>query len=448
MMETRTLSRRIALAHLAAGGVLAAAACGGAGSSTATERSPIEGIKPAGTVTWSFWAVSQEQADNMLARVRDFNNAHPEIKVEALWVLNADYRSKIIALISAGTPPEVTQVDAYDMPAFVAQKLLQRLEPYIKGDKSFNMDDFLPGAFLENHHVFNGAYYAIPNGAESPRVLFYNRAKWLEAGLPLPNDLETKGQWTWETFAQHLTKVTTGGAQPNWGFSAQLGVHPEPHSFISSNNGKTLSEDLKTFVGADDRSTIEALQFQADLIHKYKVAPPPGEDLGSGDPFITGRMATKISGIWDAAPLFVRPDFDYRVAPLPRSPKGVRKTVVKPNALTLPVGVQGQKAAAGWELIKYISGPDYQKAQIDVGQVMTNHKSLVDYFKQKSPVHDASVFTDAFDKKEVVPIPLIPRWADYRAVVDEEMGKVRRGEVNVQTALGSIKARTADLLKA
>jgi hypothetical protein len=78
---------------------------------------------------------------------------------------------------------------------------------------------------------------------------------------------------------------------------------------------------------------------------------------------------------------------------------------------------------------------------------MTNHKSLVEYFNTKSPVRDAKVFSDAYEKKEVVPIPLVPRWADYRAIVDEEMTKVRRGEINVQTALGQIKSRADDLLK-
>jgi ABC-type glycerol-3-phosphate transport system substrate-binding protein len=429
------------------GSAACAAACGAQTGGVTTERSPLEGVKPAGSISWSFWAVSQEQADNQLNRVKDFNAANPGIQVEAIWLLNADYRSKIISLISAGTPPEVTQVDAYDMPAFVSQRLLQRMEPYMKGDKAFKLDSFVPGAFLDNHHVFGGAYYAVPNSAESPRVLFYNKAKWAEAGLPLPNQLEERNQWHWDAFVQHMTKVTTGGAQKNWGIAAQLGVHPEPHSWISSNGGKTLSDDVKTFVGADNREAIEALTYQADLIHKHKVAPPPGEDLGPGDVFITGRVAMKISGIWDAAPLFVRPDFDYGVAPLPKSARGGRRTVAKPNSLTIPNGVQGPKAAAAWELIKYVSGPDYQKALIDVGQAMTNHKGLVDYFNAKSPVRDAKVFSDAYDKKEVVPIPLVPRWADYRAIVDEEMTKVRRGELNVQTAMGQIKTRANDLLK-
>jgi len=427
-------------------GGLLAAACGTAGGTGASERSPIEGVKPTGTINWSFWAVSQEQADNQLAQVKAFNAQQPDVKVEAIWVLSGDYRSKIIALISAGTPPELTQVDAYDMSSFVAQKLIQRMDPYMKGDKTFKLDAFLPGAFLENHHIFGGAYYSVPNGPESPRVLFYNKAKWKDAGLPLPNQLDEQGKWTWDAFVDHMSRVTqTAGANKNWGIAAQLGVNPEPHSWISSNNGKTMSDDLKTFVG-DTKDTIDALQFQADLIHRHKVAPTPSDDVGSGDTFLSGRIAMKLDGAWAAAPLFTRPDFDYGIAPLPKSPKGMRKTVVKPNSQTIPVGVTGAKAAAAWELAKYITGPLFQKGLIDAGQNLTNRKDQVDYFLKTSPIRDRKVFMDAYDKKEVVAIPLFPKWRDYNAIVGEEMTKVRKAEVNVQTALGTIKSRANALI--
>ena len=49
------------------------------------------------------------------------------------------------------------QVDAYWMPDFVSRGLIQKLDGYIKGDKTFKLDDFLPGAFLEHHHIFKGA---------------------------------------------------------------------------------------------------------------------------------------------------------------------------------------------------------------------------------------------------------------------------------------------------
>ncbi len=95
------------------------------------------------------------------------------------------------------------------------------------------------------------------------------------------------------------------------------------------------------------------------------------------------------------------PDFDYGVAPLPKSPKGLRKTVVKPNSSTIPTGVTGQPATTAWEVNKYITSAAFQKGQ-----------------------------------------------EDYNAMVNEELTRVRRGEINVPAALTAIKTRANDLLKA
>jgi multiple sugar transport system substrate-binding protein len=433
-------------ATAAVGGAAFGAACGAARAPT--ERNPIADGKPGGKITWSFWTVSQEQADNALNRLKEFHAKNPNIEVEALWTPFAEYRAKVVSLVSAGTPPELMQVDAYWMPDFVSRGLVQKLDGYIKGDKSFKLDDFLPGAFMEHHHTFRGAYYGLPNGPESPKVLFYNKAKWAEAGLPLPNALEDQGKWTWDAYVDHMTRVSKGvSPDRSFGVAAQLGVTPNGHSFISSNNGKTLSEDLKSFGGADDRNTIEALQFQADLILRHKVSPPPGENLGQGDTFLSGRMAAIVDGAWAAAPLFTRPDFDYGVAPLPKSPRGVRKTVVKPNSSTIPTGVTGQPAATAWEVAKYIMSAEFQKGQIDAGQSLTNRKDQVDYFLKNSPIRNNKVFMDAYDKQEVAAIPLVPKWEEYNAIVNEELTKVRRGEINVPAALTAIKTRANDILK-
>jgi ABC-type glycerol-3-phosphate transport system substrate-binding protein len=434
---------------LAVGGAVFAAACGAQAGSTG-EKSPVGDAKAGGKITWSFWAVSKEQADNALNRLKEFHAQNPNIQVEAFYTEFGVYREKIVSMVSAGTPPEVTQVDAYWMPSFVQNGTIQKLDAYVKGDKTFKMDDFLPGAFMDNHHLFKGVLYGMPNGPESPKVLFYNRATWAENGLPPPDTLDEPGKWTWDTFVDHMTRVSKGTSpQRNWGINAELGVVPNPHSWIFSNSGKTLSDDLKTFVGADDRNTIEALQFQADLIHKHQVAWRPGEDLGQGDSFLSGRRAAILDGAWAAAPLFTRPDFDYGVAPLPKSPKGVRKTVVKPNSSTIPVGITGQKAATAWELVKFITSAAYQKGQIDAGQSLTNRKDQVDYFLKNSPIKNAKVFMDAYDKKEVTAIPIVPKWVEYNdQIVAEEMTKVRRGDLSVPAALGNIKMRANDILKA
>ena len=92
---TQSVSRRAFLGSATAGSVVFAAACG-AGGSTA-EKSPIGDAKPGGKITWSFWTVSQEQADNALARLKEFHAKNPNIKVEALWTPFAEYRAKVVS---------------------------------------------------------------------------------------------------------------------------------------------------------------------------------------------------------------------------------------------------------------------------------------------------------------------------------------------------------------
>ncbi|HEX2186884.1 MAG TPA: extracellular solute-binding protein, partial [Chloroflexota bacterium] len=155
-----------------------------------------------------------------------------------------------------------------------------------------------------------------------------------------------------------------------------------------------------------------------------------------------------LGGAWDAAPLRNVAGLEYGVVAVPKSPRGTRKTMLKPNALTIPTGVKGQPAATAWELIKFIASPTYQKGQIDDGIAITNLKELVDYFLKHSPIQNAKVFMDAYEHKEVAPIPLIAKWVEFETIVNEDLNKVRSGESGLPAAAGNIKGRVNELLRA
>ncbi|MDQ3703256.1 MAG: extracellular solute-binding protein [Chloroflexota bacterium] len=383
----------------------------------------------------------------MLARVKEFNAQHAGVEVEAIFAPSATYMDKINALSAAGTPPEVMQIDGTVMASVVDKQLVQRLDPFIKADRAFKLDAFLPGALADRHHLFGGVYYGLPNQSESPRVLFYNKRRVVEASAALPNTLEAQGKWTWDAYVDLATKLSKGSSPDRtYGGNADLGIGPEGYSWMASNGGRILADDLKSCV-IDEKATADTIQFLADLIHKHRVAPAPGESLGAGDPFATGRQLMFNGGIWRGAPLNSIKDLEYGVAPLPKSPKGQRRSVVKPNALTLPVSVTGQKAATAWELIKFITGPSYQQGLIKDGLAMTNLKELGDFFLQNTPVKDAQVFLDAFEKREVAALPFVARWAEFATIANEELTKVRQGEVGVPAAAAQIKSRGNEVLR-
>jgi multiple sugar transport system substrate-binding protein len=447
----RAITRRRLTGGLALLALPGAACAGPAGPA---ERSPIEGVQPAGRITWMVPTPGAVQMDNMLNGMKRYEAGNPGVQVETLYPEfgpgGATYREKAVSMISAGSPPELLFVDAYWAAGWVAQKMLQPLTGYIKGDKTFRLDAYLDGTHLEDHHIFKGVYYGLTHNPESPRVLYYNRTKWLENGLPLPNALDQQGRWTWDAMLEHLTRISKGAPPArSYGILAQLGVVPEPHTWIFSNGGKTLADDKLSFVG-DMKETVEALQFQADLIHKHQVAPKPTDDLGPGatlGAFLNGRLAMWQTGVWAAPGIMAVPEFDYGIVSVPKGPKGLRRTVVKPNSESIPVGVSGPRAAAAWELAKYIAGPEWQKGLIDAGQSLTHLKSQVDYFLKHCPIKDSKTFVEPYERKEVTHIPLIPRWVEYTAVVDEEFNKVRSGEAGVPAAVGAIKARVNEVLK-
>src|SRR5262245_21653329 len=103
-MPARTATRRTLLGAAApalVAGVPALAACTAGGAGGPGERSPAAGQAPGGKITWSFWAVSKEQADNALARLQEFRAQNPGIEVEAYYTAFDVYREKIVSMVSA-----------------------------------------------------------------------------------------------------------------------------------------------------------------------------------------------------------------------------------------------------------------------------------------------------------------------------------------------------------
>lgn len=115
--------------------------------------------------------------------------------------------------------------------------------------------------------------------------------------------------------------------------------------------------------------------------------------------------------------------------------------------MVLPAGVKGPAAAAAWELIKFVAGPENRKSVIDTGQSLNNLKQLEEYFLRNSPLRDAKVYVDAFERKEAVPLPVFAKWDAFEQIVNEELSKLQQGRVSAQTAVGVITPRVNDLLR-
>lgn len=441
-MLTRQTTTRRAAVRLAAGLPLAvpavlAAACGAGGTGTGDAGQTAPSSGPV-TIYWSAWG-GGERVDQYKSQAERFTRANPNIKVEFIAQSGSDYNAQIAALLASNTQLDVARLDGYFISSYVAIRSILQLDPILNADTSFKKGDYLDGVFLDHHQVFDGKIYAMPNG-DSPRVLFYNTAVWKSTGAQDPNELEARGQWTWDNFLTALKQVSKGaGSDKVWGTRAYL-TGAELWPWVRMNGGRVLSPDLKT-VQIDQPAGLEALQWQLDLINKHQVAPGAGQEPANA--FTTGKLASFVSGNWEAQAWKLSGFKDFSVAPLPKGPRG-RFTVFKPNGLAMPVTVKHK--AQAWKLMRYLVD-DLEKEYIDSGTFMNFRKENSDYFVKNYPGPNAGWFVEPFAKKEVIPVDVTRHWVDMRKILDEEMTAVRDGKKSVNDAASEIKRLVDPLLK-
>jgi multiple sugar transport system substrate-binding protein len=346
---------------------------------------------------------------------------------------------QITSMLAADTQLDVARLDGYFIASYVANKSILQLDPLMAADKSFKKDAYLDGVFLEHHQVFDGKTYAMPNG-DSPRVLFYNTAVYRSAGAPDPNELEARGQWTWDAHLTALRQISKGtGADKVWGTRAYLGG-AELWPWIRMSGGRVLSADLKT-VQIDQPDAVSALQWQVDLIQKHQVAPGPGQEPPNA--FTTGKLASFVSGNWEAQSWKLAGFKDFNLVPLPKGPKG-RFTVFKPNGLAMPTTVKHKDQA--WKLMRYLVD-DLEREYIDSGTFMNFRKDNTEYFAKAYPGPNAKWFVEPFAKKEVIPVDVTRVWTDMRKIMDDELAAARDGKKSVKDAASEIKRLVDPLLK-
>src|SRR6266542_6055871 len=252
-MQMKT--RRYVLGVGAAAAPALLAACGAATGGGGAGEKPATTSGPA-TLYWSAWG-GGERVDQYRSQAERFTKANPNIKVEFVAQGSGDYNEQIISMLASNTQLDVSRLDGYFIASYVARKQLLQLDPIMNADKTFKKGDYLDGVFLENHQVFDGKIYALPNG-DSPRVVYYNTAVWKNAGAPDPNELEAKGQWTWEAYLTALKQIAKPGATKVWGVPAPLSTSPELWPWIRMSGGRVLSQDLNT-VQIDQPEAVNAL---------------------------------------------------------------------------------------------------------------------------------------------------------------------------------------------
>lgn len=265
------------------------------------------------TLTWmlSNDAVNKPMLEEL---VRIFEQAHPAIRVDIMWVAGGQYHTKLKTLSAAGQAPDVFWCSDVFAPYMLSS--LADITSYVEGDSAeMELADFYPQLIEGCRH--QGRYYYMPRYF-TVDLLYYNKNLFDKAGLPYPTR-----QWTWDDYikaAKTLTLKDASGKVTQWGSNIAGGWWGEWGIFVEQAGGTFFTPDLARCT-LDTPEAVKGLTFYRDKIYRYKVSPPPG--YGPIPPeFASGIVAMDYGGhaaLWVVYRKIEGLHWDIQV--LPRGPK-------------------------------------------------------------------------------------------------------------------------------
>lgn len=301
----------------------------------------------------AFWG-NPEEIDIITNSIKDWQLAHPNLKIIFEHTPYSGYDSKILTRIAGGAAPDIIATEVDYFVTFASKGVLEDLTPYASVDKEFSTKDFFPK--IVDRFTVDGKFYAVPRDVAPFACVYFNKKLFDEAGIPYPTD-----DWTWDDLlrdARALTKKDAGGRITQYGFYGWAW-----QNFIYGNGGALVDNTKNpTSTKIDDPKTIQGLQFYADLTNLYKVMPTPvalaNAGMGADLMFASGRLAMFLSGIWET-PSLRNYNFQWDVVMFPKNPQGIRAFGSGGSGYAILKSSKHKEDA--WEVIKALTSVNGQK---------------------------------------------------------------------------------------
>jgi multiple sugar transport system substrate-binding protein len=405
-------SRRGLLAGIGglAGGVsLLAAACGGAGGTTAGTAPSGGGLSGKLTI-----ALVGDVQQHPAAILDGFKAQHPKLQVETIagaWNATLD---KIAEMVVSGTPPDVWYGENGRATGWGPRGIIRDLAPYIKRD--LKEADYFPVAVSKDP---TNKQWGVAGDLQVV-ALFYNTAAFEEVGVKAPTP-----EWKLEDLVDAARRLTDP-AKKQFGFYSQPSYittswYLFPKIFGSGVLDETLTkaqfthpkvqEAFQALVGFADRGHAPPFVDQA----KFPFAPAPNAE---------GRSAMSF-GIYGAMAGAAYKDFTFDVEIVPTGPATRWATVI---ANVWVVEKNTAAGDAGWEWIKWHSLLEQQVIRAASGTGLPMQRKAADQVVSQAPAppKNRRAFLRSLDFAGTLGENAV--WQEWRTVAQDELLKAFRKE--------------------
>jgi multiple sugar transport system substrate-binding protein len=385
------------------GSVALLTACGAGQSGARSEGAAPQVAAPKGEIRWQCRDFSPAHVDLYLSFAAGFKNRHPGVTVQAECV-KGDANEKLQVRIAAGDPPDAAFIAASQFQVLAAQQMVANLEEHIKRDASFKKDAYFP-VFLKGLQ-FRGQQYGLPFDGGTV-VLYYNRRIFDAAQVPR---LDPSAAITWEAALELARKLTVDqhGVDASRGsFDSQavqqVGLTVPTYYFwwfLCRQAGQEVYSPDFSEVLIGRPAARRALQWLVDVYGKYRVGPSPVVKTTQPVGFDKGNQAMYVEGMWAAINPRTNLKDDWDVVPVPQFQGRPRIGLGWASGNVVVTGARNPDG--GWQLAKFLAGPEVQSQMMEAGNAQPFLKAQVrdpGYYKltpphsKEVPIKEAEIAT-------------------------------------------------------
>jgi multiple sugar transport system substrate-binding protein len=379
------------------------------------------------TVRYMDFSANGGHEKDLAAIAADFHAANPKITVQIETTPYADYFTKLQTAVAGGTAGDAFELNYENFVTYAKNGSLTELA----GVDSAKYKKSLLGAFNNS-----GKQFGLPESFSNV-VLFYNKALFDAAGVPVP----TAG-WTWKD-EQAAAQKLTNKAKGVWG-DYQPVSYNEYYKALAQSGGKFLSDDGKkaTF---NSPAGVAAANW---LVAKSGKTMPT-EANGAGSPdfdsklFKDGKLAMWHTGIWMFDGL-KDAKFGWDIVVEPGNT--TKASAMFTNGVVVNAASKNKAAAQKW--ISFLSSSDVMtKTRLATSWELppvADQTKLAAYLDQKIPANRQAVFDSL--NATVLP-PVIERQQEMQDAVDKELASAAAGRKSVAKALADAESAVNALLK-
>jgi multiple sugar transport system substrate-binding protein len=384
---------------------------------------------------WEKWTGFEFKA--MKAVVDDFNRSQDRIQVDILPVSSVE--QKAMMAISAGIPPDLAGLYGPNIPQYVDDQAIIRLDDFC-AKAGIKPSDYIPSYFEIGR--YKGHTWSLPTTPAST-ALHYNLDLFKQAGLDPgrpPKTIDEMDEFAAKITSRKDGRIDIAGFMPaepgwwNWAwgplFGGQLWNGKDRINALTPENVRayTWIQKYARNYGATDLQT-----FRSGF----------GNFSSPQNAFMSDKVAMELQGVWMYN--FISqfsPKMHWAAAPFPYPadrPDLASPTIVDEDVIVIPRGAKHPNEA--FEFIKYLEGqPAMEK--LCLGQQKNSPLSHVsDDFWRKAKNPFIRLFYQLAYSKNALVTPKTGIWTEYSAELTNAFDEVSLLHKTPEQALKEVDAR-------